>query len=74
MEPIKLPTLPNVVNSQIVTVHASELQSIVDTVNELVGAYNAQQVQLAEVSQEVVTLKENMSKVAEILEALYEKT
>ena len=74
MEPIKLPTLPNVVNSQIVTVHASELQSIVDTVNELVGVYNAQQVRLAEVSQEVITLKENMSKVAEILEALYEKT
>ena len=74
MDKLELPTLPTVLNNKIVTVPSEDLQKVVDTVNALIDAVNAMSPHIGALHTDVDTLKENMSKVATILEVLYEKT
>lgn len=74
MDKLELPTLPTVLNNKIVTVPSEYLQKVVDTVNALVNAVNVILPHVDELRKDVDTLKENMSKVATILEVLYDKT
>lgn len=74
MDKLILPTLPTVLDKKIVTIPSEDLQKVVDTVNALVDAVNAMLPNVSSLNKDVDTLKENMSKVATILEVIYEKT
>lgn len=69
---IELPELPEIVVSGVVAVRSSELQILVDAYNTLASALIAQQEYVRTLSEEVRSCREDISKIAKILEELYE--
>lgn len=69
---IELPELPEIVVSGIVAVRSSELQILVDAYNTLASTLVAQQEYMRTLSEGVRSCREDISKIAIILEELYE--
>lgn len=72
MDKIELPELPEIVVSGIVAVRSSELQILVDAYNTLASTLVAQQDYMRTLSEEVRSCREDIYKIAKILEELYE--
>lgn len=72
MDEIKLPELPEMVVEGIVAVSSSDLKVIVDAYNALSRTVVAQQNFISNLAEDVKSCREDISKIAKILEALYE--
>lgn len=72
MDEIKLPELPEMVVKGIVAVSSSDLKVIVDAYNSLAKTVVAQQNFISNLANDVRSCREDISKIAKILEALYE--
>lgn len=72
MDEIKLPELPEMVVKGIVAVSSSDLKVIVDAYNSLAKTVVAQQKFISNLANDVRSCREDISKIAKILEALYE--
>ena len=72
MEKIKLPELPEVLVKGIVSVKSSDLKTIVDAYNEMATIVVAQQDLITNLTNAVTECREDISKIAKILEGIYE--
>ena len=72
MEKIKLPELPEVLVKGIVSVKSSDLKIIVDAYNEMATIVVAQQDLITNLTNAVTECREDISKIAKILEGIYE--
>ena len=72
MEKIKLPELPEVLVKGIVSVKSSDLKTIVDAYNEMATIVVAQQDLITTLTNAVTECREDISKIAKILEDIYE--
>ena len=72
MEKIKLPELPEVLVKGIVSVKSSDLKTIVDAYNEMATIVVAQQDLITNLTNAVTECREDISKIAKILEDIYE--
>jgi hypothetical protein len=72
MEKIILPELPEVLVKGIVSVKSSDLKTIVDAYNEMATIVVAQQDLITNLTNAVTECREDISKIAKILEGIYE--
>lgn len=72
MESLKLPELPPLVVDGVVAVSTAELQQIVDTLNAVIAHANRLQETVDAISTELKTCGDDISKIAEILEEMYD--
>ena len=72
MEKIILPELPEVLVKGIVSVKSSDLKAIVDAYNEMATIVVAQQNLITNLTNAVTECREDISKIAKILEDIYE--
>lgn len=72
MDEIKLPELPELVVEGIVAVSSSDLKVIVDAYNALSRTVVAQQNFISNLADGIKSCREDISKIAKLLEALYE--
>lgn len=72
MEKIILPELPEVLVKGIVSVKSSDLKTIVDAYNEMATIVVAQQNLITNLTNAVAECREDISKIAKILEDIYE--
>ena len=72
MDQIKLPKLPEVVVKGIVAVQSSDLKILVDAYNSMASTVVQQQHTIDTLAEGLKSCREDISKIAKILEALYE--
>lgn len=72
MDEIRLPELPEMVVEGIVAVSSSDLKVIVDAHNALSRTVVAQQKLISNLADGIKSCREDITKIAKILEALYE--
>ena len=72
MDQIKLPKLPEVVVKGIVAVQSSDLKTLVDAYNIMASTVVQQQHTIDTLTEGLKSCREDISKIAKILEAIYE--
>ena len=69
---IKLPELPESIVPGVVTVRSSDLKALVDAYNAIAKLATAQQNSILKLEADITSCREDITKIAKILEALYE--
>jgi hypothetical protein len=72
MDNIKLPELPETLVKGVVAIKSSDLKILVDAYNTLIGVVAAQQTTIQDLTSALDTCREDITKIAKILEELYE--